>query len=111
MTGKIKCALIDLSGTIHIGKEAIKGSVDAVKKLEKNKIPFAFVSNTSQMSSSEIIEDLMKFGLPINKNNLFTSISATADLVRKNNWNPHLILSDSAQQDFKDILENPENKA
>ena len=41
--------LIDLSGTIHIENQEIKGSIEAVNQLRKQKIPFLFVTNTSKV--------------------------------------------------------------
>ena len=42
--------LIDLSGTIHIEDQAIKGSIEAVNLLRRQKVPFLFVTNTTKVS-------------------------------------------------------------
>ena len=48
--------LIDLSGTIHIENQEIKGSIEAVNHLRKQKIPFLFVTNTSKVISRFFIK-------------------------------------------------------
>lgn len=45
--------LIDLSGTIHIEDQAIKGSIEAVNLLRRQKVPFLFVTNTTKVSKEE----------------------------------------------------------
>ena len=41
--------LIDLSGTIHIENEPVKGAIEAVKIMRRQKVPFLFVTNTSKV--------------------------------------------------------------
>lgn len=44
--------LIDLSGTIHIEDQVIKGSIEAVNILRREKVPFLFVTNTTKVSKN-----------------------------------------------------------
>ena len=42
--------LIDLSGTIHIENEQVKGAIEAVKLMRRQNVPFLFVTNTSKVN-------------------------------------------------------------
>lgn len=55
---KIRAILIDLSGTIHIEKQAIPGSVEALKKLKSMNIPYLFVTNTTKESARDLYSKL-----------------------------------------------------
>ena len=46
--------LIDLSGTIHIENEQVKGAIEAVKLMRRKKVPFLFVTNTSKVNVTVI---------------------------------------------------------
>jgi len=100
--------LIDLSGTIHIENQEIKGSIEAVNQLRKQKIPFLFVTNTSKESQTDLKNRLNEIGFKIDSQEIFTSLTATHNLVKSRNLRPLLLLSESALEDFKDInQENP----
>ena len=125
--------LIDLSGTIHIENQEIKGSIEAVNQLRKQKIPFLFVTNTSkviffiyiitiqftsvffpylyipyikpsllisyyllQESQTDLKNRLNEIGFKIDSQEIFTSLTATHDLVKSRNLRPLLLLSESA---------------
>ncbi len=109
MMEKIKVVLVDVSGTLHIDKQIIPGSIDALKKLRKSGLyKIKFVTNTTTKSKSSLIELLNSFGLEIELNDLFTSLTYTKNFIVRNNLRPYLILEDEAIEEFKGVdFEDP----
>ncbi|VDM97888.1 unnamed protein product [Thelazia callipaeda] len=59
-------------------------------------------------SSNRLHERLAKLGLEISQSEIFTSLSAAKQLIKKNNLRPLLFLEDSAMEDFADLeVDNP----
>ena len=61
--------LIDLSGTIHIENEQVKGAIEAVKLMRRQNVPFLFVTNTSKVN--DIIECHIKSHTKTSVNSTF----------------------------------------
>ena len=79
----ITLALIDLSGTIHIGDQLIEGAVDACQRLERHSVNVKFITNTTKISSVTLIEQLKSFGF-VNPQILTSTGAARELLIRKN---------------------------
>mmetsp|Transcript_2135 Transcript_2135/g.3850 ORF Transcript_2135/g.3850 Transcript_2135/m.3850 type:complete len:295 (-) Transcript_2135:5092-5976(-) len=99
MTNKttIRAVLIDLSGTIHIGNEAIPGARQALQRLRQSGRRLKFLTNTSTKSSSQLLKqlnDTLHFGIA--KEELVTSVLATASYVEKHNLHPLCLMEDTS---------------
>lgn len=105
----LKAALVDLSGTLHVEDRVISGVVDALRRLKGSKIAVRFVTNTSKESRASILDRLRNFGLDINNEELFTSLTATRRYVEKRCLRPLLLLEPSALQDFDGVNCNEPN--
>lgn len=100
-TKPIKAALIDISGTVHVGKYPIPGAVEACRKLlAAQNIKVMFLTNTSKVSSASLMNQLkeMGFELPESTNAIMTSVSATRDFLIQNNLRPFCLLEDELIQ-------------
>ncbi|KAF9113415.1 hypothetical protein BGX27_001590 [Mortierella sp. AM989] len=84
----IRGVLIDVSGTVHVGENAIPGAAYALDRLRASGIPFRFCTNTTQSSGDTLATKLKKLGLNVNRNEIFT---------------PLLILEKDALQEFEGI--------
>lgn len=81
-TMTIRALLVDLSGTLHIGKEPTPGALEAFKKLQKANIPFRLASNTTKENKQDLLARLDSIGFEgIDPQDVFTSLSAAATLV------------------------------
>lgn len=112
MMCRYKAALIDLSGTIHVGSAAIPGAIQAIQKLFSSKLQVLFLTNTSKISSSSLLQQLREISfdesiLPEYVNgrpSIMTSVSATRQYVVQNNLRPFCLLEeDLIQHDFKGV--------
>jgi HAD superfamily hydrolase (TIGR01450 family) len=109
--------LIDLSGTLHIGDQACPGAIAALKQLFSSKpvkekcsdIKVRFCSNTTKESKEDLQKRLVRIGFDeeiVTTNRIMTSLQACTQLCVKQQWNPLLILTPSAQNSFRDLLAN-----
>lgn len=92
--------MIDLSGTIHVGDVATPDAARALGKLRDAGIALRFVSNTSKESRASLLSKLSKMQLDVREEELFTSLSAAAQVIRTRRLNPFYLLSSLAREDF-----------
>ena len=112
MMCRYKAALVDLSGTIHIGPEAIPGAIQAIQKLFSSKLQVLFLTNTSKISSASLLQQLRDIGfdesiLPEYVNgrpSIMTSVGATRQYIMQNNLRPFCLMEeDLIHHDFKGV--------
>ncbi|KAH8410426.1 hypothetical protein KR215_005521 [Drosophila sulfurigaster] len=96
----IKAALIDLSGTLHVEDEPTPNAVAALQRLRESGISVKFVTNTTKDSKKSLHERLTKIGFQLDVKEIYSSLSAAATFVSKEQLNPFYLLSDDAREDF-----------
>lgn len=79
--------LIDLDGTMYIGKERIDAASQFVKKLKKKDIPYLFVTNNSTKRPEQVAEKLQQFDIPATSDQVFTTGMATAGYIEDQDKN------------------------
>lgn len=108
-TTSIRAVLIDLSGTLHIGNDAIPGAREALKRLRsvaigqqgegKRRLAIRFLTNTSTKSVAQLLDQLndeCTLGFSVSADEMVTSIKATADYVREHCLNPLCLMEDTS---------------
>ncbi|KAL7475294.1 hypothetical protein ACHAW6_001215 [Cyclotella cf. meneghiniana] len=113
-----KAALIDLSGTIHVGKDAVPGAIQACHKLFSSGLKVLFLTNTSKISSESLLRQLRDMGfdrdaLPETRHGkptIMTSVGATRQYLEMNHMRPYCIVEEELiEQDFRGIPMNDPN--
>lgn len=105
----IRGVLIDLSGTIHIGDRSIPGAVEAVRRLQKEGLPFRFVTNTSRTTKALLHRDLMRLGIEVPATYLFTAPLAVRRYLESNGLRPYLLVHPDLVDEFADLpQQNPD---
>jgi HAD superfamily hydrolase (TIGR01458 family) len=100
----IKGLLIDLDGTVYLGRELIQGSGQAIDRLRESGIPFLFTTNTSRMSRLDIAAGLRSMGLAVDPGEIFSAPVAAARWLRDEGVRRiHLMVADSTRADFADF--------
>uniref|UniRef100_A0A182PW71 Haloacid dehalogenase-like hydrolase domain-containing protein 2 n=1 Tax=Anopheles epiroticus TaxID=199890 RepID=A0A182PW71_9DIPT len=99
---RIKLALIDLSGTLHVDDQPTEGAVEALKRLRQHGVQVKFVTNTTKESVGSLFERLRKIGFDLQRNEIYGSLGAAAEYVKKNNLNPYYLLTNDARTDMPD---------
>lgn len=70
--------LIDMDGVIYRGNELIPGADVFIKQLKDNDLPFMFLTNNSQRTRRDIMTKLVRMGIFVTEENIFTCAIATA---------------------------------
>ncbi|WOO85195.1 Haloacid dehalogenase-like hydrolase domain-containing protein 2 [Vanrija pseudolonga] len=99
----IKALLIDLSGTLHIGKELTPRAAEAVERLRNAGVPFLFCSNSTKESEARLLGTLASLGLHASPGELLTSLGACRLYVESRGLRPYLLLSPEAAEEFADL--------
>jgi 4-nitrophenyl phosphatase len=85
--------LIDLDGTMYRGTELISEAADFVNKLREYGLPYLFVTNNSSRTPAQVADKLVKFGIPAEEGQVFTTSMATANYIyeKKNDASVYVI--------------------
>jgi 5'-nucleotidase len=70
--------LIDMDGVIYRGSELIPGAEKFISKLRREDIPFLFLTNNSQRTRRDVATKLMRMGIDVEEEHVFTCAMATA---------------------------------
>lgn len=102
-TKTIKAVLIDLSGTLHIGDQPIPGAREALQRLRYSGRRVRFLTNTSAKSTAQLLEQLNgpQLQLNIQKDEIVTSVLATAAYVKKHQLKPLCLMEDVSDLPFE----------
>lgn len=97
--------LIDLDGTIYLGKEIIPAGKRFVERLQKSQQPFLFVTNNTTKTPAAVAERLEKeFDIHVPAATIYTASLATIDYMRdEDKGNKVFVIGESGLVDL--ILE------
>ena len=70
--------LIDMDGVLYRGPELIPGADRFVRELRDRDVPFRFLTNNSQRTRRDVVARLVRMGLEVEDQHVFTSAMATA---------------------------------
>lgn len=70
--------LIDMDGVIYENDTLIPGADTFIKTLQKENIPFLFMTNNSQRTPLDTVNKVARMGIKISESNVYTSAMATA---------------------------------
>ena len=74
----IQSLIIDMDGVIYRGDEAIVGAREFVALLQREGVPFLFLTNNSTRTPGQYVAKLAKIGVTIEESDVLTSAQATA---------------------------------
>ncbi|KIY44847.1 hypothetical protein FISHEDRAFT_50551 [Fistulina hepatica ATCC 64428] len=106
----IRGLLVDLSGTLHVGRSPIPGAVDALQRLRDAGVPIRLCSNSSKEANHELIDKLQSMGFSVpsldacgDSADLWTSLSAVKAKIRQLDLKsrPYYLLSPSAIEEIE----------
>ncbi|KRN89959.1 TIGR01457 family HAD-type hydrolase [Ligilactobacillus ceti] len=72
--------MIDLDGTMYLGKQKIPAAKEFIERLQAKKIPFLFVTNNSTKTPDAVARNLRdNFQIDVDASHVYTTAMATAD--------------------------------
>lgn len=94
-----RAVLVDLAGVLHVGEQAIPGSVDALGRLRAAGLPLRFLTNTTRTPRRALVAKLRRMGFDIADDELQTAPHAAQKLVAQRGLKPlYLIHPDLAAE-------------
>ncbi len=98
----IKGVLLDIGGVLYEGSEPIPGAKEALEEL-KSRYVVRFLSNTSRIPPSKLLEKLAKMGFEVEEEELFTALSAAKLFLQNEKVKAYVIATNEAKEYFKDL--------
>ena len=74
----ISCLIIDMDGVIYRGDQAVVGAREFIAFLQREEVPFLFLTNNSTRTPGQYVTKLAKMGIAIEESDVLTSAQATA---------------------------------
>ena len=105
-SSQIRAALIDLSGTIHVGDKPISGAIDACRHLQSLGIPVKYLTNTSKTSSLALLKQLRNIGFDeqaVPDGSIMTSATAARKLLIRHKLRPLCLVEDILLDDLNGV--------
>ncbi len=102
--------MLDLDGTLYVGKQPVPGAIACIKQLRKRGIKLRFLTNTTTKSQSELVAQLRMMGFTVQEDELISApIGAKLELVNLQHqlgralriWP---VVADSIKPDFADFF-------
>jgi 4-nitrophenyl phosphatase len=78
-----RCFLLDMDGTFYLGDQLIAGAKEFLSILHERDLPYYFLTNNSSRNRTQYAQKLQNLGLPVSKDEIYTSGQATASFLRK----------------------------
>jgi HAD superfamily hydrolase (TIGR01458 family) len=72
----IKAVFLDIAGVLSESRKPIPGALESVQRLQRRKVEVRFVTNTSQQSPRQVIEQLRGLGFAVEHEQLYTAPGA-----------------------------------
>ncbi len=96
--------LIDLNGVLYVANRALPGAIAAIESLQKQAIPYRFITNNTTESLRNLALGLQSMGLPIQSEDIISANTA-AILHLRQLGHPTIypLLSSDAQADFAEF--------
>ena len=104
----IRAALVDLSGTLHVGDRPIPGAIEACRRLLGLGIPVRFLTNTSTVSAAGLLERLRAMGFDEGcvrggeggSGSVMTGAGAVRSLLRREGLRPLCLVEEALLDDL-----------
>jgi len=100
---KIKGVLLDLSGTLFQGREAIPGALEAIDDLVRSGLSIRYVTNTSRVPAGTVWQKLNKLGFSIDPDDIFTAPQAVKQYLTEKQLRPYLLIHPELEVEFSDL--------
>ena len=84
----VRALLLDLDGVIVLVGQAIPGATDSIAELERRRMPYRIVTNTSAVSRETLARWSAKLGAPIPAARFESALSASAAWTARSGHSP-----------------------
>lgn len=100
----VKGVLLDMDGVVHVGDSVVAGAAAALEFLDARAIPFRFLTNTTTRGREDLCAMLVKMGLRVTIDEVFTTHQVAANYLRKmSNPSCLLLIREELMQVYKGV--------
>lgn len=101
---KIKCFLLDMDGTVYLGKRLILGAAKAIERMRILNKKVLFLTNNTSKSRNDYVIKLNNMGIFVTKEDIYTAGNATIDWLETYNKGAKVFLlgTDNLKKEFID---------
>lgn len=105
----IKGILFDLDGVLYVGDQVIAGANETLDYCRSYHLPFRFITNTSTRTAADVANKLIRLGIEVNEDEIFSAVSATREfLLARGNPSVNLLIRDAAKSEFSQFPQHSE---
>lgn len=98
----IQTVLLDVSGVLYQGGEAIPGATDALTRLRSSGRQVRCLTNSTRQPKHRIIGKLQDLGFAVQPEEVFTPVAACLDWLSRTGHSPHLLVHPALEEEFSD---------
>ena len=80
---QVKCFILDLDGTVYLGKKILDGSITFLETLEKNNIQFKFFTNNSSKNAKFYVKKIKSMGYDVKDDMMLISNQVIINHIQK----------------------------
>ena len=92
--------LLDLSGVLHVGDQALPGAVEALKKLKSSGLAVRYVTNTSRQPRDALVARLKALGFAIETEAVFTPAQIAVHYLKTHGLRPWFLVHPALRGEF-----------
>lgn len=96
----IQTVLVDVSGVLYQGAEAIPGAAEALTRLRSSGRNVRYLTNSTRQPKHRIMEKLYELGFTIQPEEVFTPVAACLDWLSRTGHSPHLLVHPALEEEF-----------
>jgi HAD superfamily hydrolase (TIGR01458 family) len=96
----IKAVLFDISGVLYIDGQAVTGAVEVVNRLQTERVPIRFVTNSSRDTQLTIFQKLTAMGFNIEPTQVFSAPVAVRNTLRSRQLTPYCLVHPNLESEF-----------
>lgn len=100
---QVRALLLDLSGVLYVGKEALPGAIDAVRRAQAAEIPIRLITNTTREPRAAIVGKLAELGFAFEPSQLTTAPSAIRARLESESRTPLLLVHPALEAEFEGV--------
>lgn len=105
----IRGVLVDLSGVLYVGSEAVEGASRSLEALRESGIAVRFVTNVTRQPANEILRRLVEMGFKVRDEELMTAPRAARAYLVKHELSPYLLIHPALEPEFADLVTDSPN--
>jgi HAD superfamily hydrolase (TIGR01458 family) len=96
--------LLDLDGVLYVGDQPVPGAARVVDWLERQRVPYRYLTNTTSRPRQAIVDKLRGMGIAAAAGQILTpAVAALTWLRRHNLQHPALFVSDATATEFDEL--------